>query len=200
MKHVLFALWLVPTLASAQSNPEEAVAEYVQLPEVTRHLRFLAADELRGRDTGSPELEIAARYLAEQFRSYGLDTVPGADGYFQPVKLVAAQPPAQATLAYGDETFQIASDLLVLSGDSVALEAPVVYAQYGTDDELNAADVAGKIVVTKAGGEGVTNPQSFYYMTAEKRERVAARGGVALVKLYRSKPGSLVAVGPLPER
>ena len=147
---------------------------------------FLAADELRGRDTGSPELEIAARYLAEQFRSYGLDTVPGAGDYFQPVKLVAEQPPAQATLGYDNQTFQIASDLLVLSGDRVALEAPAVYANYGTTDELDAAEVEGKVVITKAGGEGVTNPQSFYYMTAEKRERVAARGGVALIELYRS--------------
>ena len=194
MKNVLFAFWLIPALVSAQSVPKEAVAASVQLPEVTRHLRFLAADELRGRDTGSPELEIAARYLAEEFRSYGLDTVPGAEGYFQRVKLVAAQPPAQATLTYGNKTFQIASDLIVLSGDSVALEAPLVYAHYGTADELDAAKVEGKIVITKAGGEGVTSPQSFYYMTAEKRERVAARGGIALVELYRSSqaPWSLL--------
>lgn len=194
MKNVLFAFWLIPTLVSAQSDTEEGVATSVQRPEVARHLRFLASDELRGRDTGSPELEIAARYLAEQFRSYGLDTVPGAEGYFQPVKLVAAQPPAQATLTYGDETFQIASDLLVLSGDSVSIEAPLVYAHYGTADELDAAKVEGKIVITKAGGDGVTNPQSFYYMTAGKRERVAARGGIALIELYRSSqaPWSLL--------
>ena len=32
------------------------------------HLRFLTADELRGRNTGTIELNIAGRYLAEQFR------------------------------------------------------------------------------------------------------------------------------------
>ena len=174
------------TATLAQSAPEETVAQTVQQPEVAQHIRFLASDELRGRDTGSPELEIAARYLAEQFRSYGLDTVLGAEGYFQPVDLVSAKPPAQATLTYGKETFRIASDLLVLSGDSVALEAPVVFANYGTAEDLDAVDVEGKIVVTKAGSEGVNNPQSFYYMSPEKRDRVAARGGLALVELYRS--------------
>ena len=188
MKHFLSTLFLFTLVLNlqAQSGAPEAVAQSVKRAEVEQHLRFLAADELRGRDTGSPELEIAARYLAEQFRRYGLDTVPGASGYFQPVKLVSAQPPAEATLAYGAETFQIGSDLLVLSGDSVAIDAPVVYANYGTAEDLEAVEVKGKIVVTRAGGEGVTNPQSFFYMTNEKQDRVADLGGTALVELYRS--------------
>ena len=193
----LFAITLSLLTVSpllAQSDSSITIAESVQPAEVAQHIRFLASDELRGRDTGSPELEIAARYLAEQFRAYGLDTVPGAGDYFQPVKLVSAKPPAQATLRHGDETFQIASDLLVISGDSVDRQAPVVYAHYGTADDLDTIDVEGKIVVTKAGGEGVTNPQSFYFMAAEKRERVAERGGLALVELYRSNqaPWSLL--------
>lgn len=196
MKKLLlaFALWNAFTFARAQSDPTETITQTIQKPEVTRHLRFLASDELGGRDTGSPGLEIAARYLAEQFRSYGLDTVLGANGYFQPVNLVSEQPPAQATLAFGEETFEIATDLLVIAGDSVTIEAPVVYADYGTAKELEKLDVEGKIVVTKAGGEGVTNPQSFYLMTGEKRERVQAQGGVALVELYRSNqaPWSLL--------
>ncbi len=188
MNHLLSVLFLgtLPLSLLAQSTTPEAVAQSVQRATVAQHLRFLAADELRGRDTGSPELEIAARYLAEQFRRYGLDTVPGAPGYFQPVKLVSAQPPAEATLAYEEETFQLGSDLLVLSGDSISVEAPVVYVNYGTAEDLEAVDVAGKIVVTKAGGDGVTNPQSFFYMTREKQERVKELGGVALVELYRS--------------
>ena len=39
--------------------------------EAESHLRFLTADELRGRNTGTVELNIAGRYLAEQFRKYG---------------------------------------------------------------------------------------------------------------------------------
>ncbi len=178
--------WLLIVNGQAQSTVPDTVAQSVKRAVVEQHLRFLAADELRGRDTGSPELEIAARYLAEQFRRYGLDTVPGANGYFQPVKLVSAKPPVQATLTYGEKTFRIGSDLLVLSGDRITLEAPAVYADYGTDDDLEGVDVKGKIVITKAGGDGVTNPQSFFYMTREKYDRVEAQGGVGLVELYRS--------------
>ena len=188
MKNLLFAFILITyaAVAQAQSDAAETVTQTIEPAEITRHIRFLASDELRGRDTGSPGLEIAARYLAEQFRSYGLDTVPGADGYFQAVNLVSAKPPEQATFTYGNENFELNSDLIVLSGDSLDMQAPVVFANYGTAEDLDALDVKGKIVVTKAGGEGVTNPQSFFFMTAEKRDRVLEQGGLALIELYRS--------------
>ncbi|MGB3544808.1 M28 family peptidase, partial [Rubrivirga sp.] len=51
-------------------------------------VRFLASDEMLGRRAGTPEAEIAARYIAEQFRAAGVQPVPGAeDGYFQVVPL-----------------------------------------------------------------------------------------------------------------
>ncbi len=35
-------------------------------------IKYLASQEMRGRATGSPELEKAAHYLAGQYRSFGL--------------------------------------------------------------------------------------------------------------------------------
>lgn len=45
-------------------------------------LQFLASDELKGRATGSPEEVIAATFVADRFRSLGLDSM-GLDGYHQ---------------------------------------------------------------------------------------------------------------------
>ena len=53
------------------------------------HVRFLSAPELRGRKAGSPQADIAARYLAEQFRSLGLEPLPGAPDYLQDVTWTA---------------------------------------------------------------------------------------------------------------
>ncbi|HLK47290.1 MAG TPA: M28 family peptidase [Bryobacteraceae bacterium] len=47
------------------------------------HVKYLASPEMRGRATGSPELEKAADYIARQFRSIGLKPLQG-DSYFQP--------------------------------------------------------------------------------------------------------------------
>ena len=46
------------------------------------HIKFLASPEMRGRATGSPELEKAAAYIADQFRSMHLQPLHG-DSYYQ---------------------------------------------------------------------------------------------------------------------
>lgn len=54
---------------------------------IKEHIYYLASDELRGRDTGSPEILEAAAYIENELKSYGAEPVPGSDGYFQPVPL-----------------------------------------------------------------------------------------------------------------
>src|SRR5258708_980341 len=46
------------------------------------HVKFLAPESMRGRATGSPELEKAAAYIAKQFKSSGLQPVD-AKSYLQ---------------------------------------------------------------------------------------------------------------------
>ena len=47
------------------------------------HVRVLASPEMKGRGTGSPELEKAAGYIAKQFQTIGLKPLNGK-GYMQP--------------------------------------------------------------------------------------------------------------------
>src|SRR6187401_2377431 len=49
------------------------------------HVAFLADDLLEGRDTGSRGHEIAARYVATEFDSYGLQPGGTDGGWFQQV-------------------------------------------------------------------------------------------------------------------
>ena len=50
------------------------------------HVDLLSSDEMRGRQTGSPEYQRAAQYVAAELRKLGLE--PGAGGKLQ---LVAAE-------------------------------------------------------------------------------------------------------------
>jgi hypothetical protein len=50
------------------------------------HIKYLAAPEMRGRATGSPELEKAAQYISDQFRHDGL-LPPDNRGYLQPFEV-----------------------------------------------------------------------------------------------------------------
>ena len=61
-----------------------AAAEIFSTTRMQRDITFLADESLAGRGLGTPQLERAADYIAEQFRAAGLR--PGGDGeedYFQ---------------------------------------------------------------------------------------------------------------------
>ena len=70
---------------------------------VRAHVAFLADDLLEGRDTGSRGHEIAARYVANQFASYGLK--PGGENgtWFQTghvsARQTAARTPGSITIS-----------------------------------------------------------------------------------------------------
>ena len=64
-KVLLFVLLLAATLGAA-TPPIDA-------DRLLGHIRYLASDDLKGRAAGSPELERAADYIAEQFKSFGYE-------------------------------------------------------------------------------------------------------------------------------
>ncbi len=82
MRKVLFSFLLLATVLSAATPPIDA-------DRLLGHIKFLASDDLKGRASGSPELERAADYIAQQFRAIGLK--PGGDDgtWFEPFQLVA---------------------------------------------------------------------------------------------------------------
>ena len=79
---------LLVALAAPLLVPSTACAQPVDTGRAVSDIRFLASDELQGRRAGEPSAEVAARYIAEQFRAAGVQPVPDAeDGYFQTVTL-----------------------------------------------------------------------------------------------------------------
>lgn len=60
----------------------------ITLEGIREHLKFLSDDLFEGRGTGSRGLELAGKYVAAQFESYGI--LPGGENgaYFQEVPMV----------------------------------------------------------------------------------------------------------------
>lgn len=75
-------LAVAPLALLALSPAEEKIAAAVSADSLRGHVSFLASDVLQGRDTPSPGLEVAAEYIAAQFRRFGLQPMPGGS-YFQ---------------------------------------------------------------------------------------------------------------------
>lgn len=70
------------------------------------HLSFIASDLLEGRDTPSPGLDIAAEYIAAQFRRSGLESIT-KNSYYQISEQLFVEPLAgePLTLKYLDQSF-----------------------------------------------------------------------------------------------
>ncbi len=84
---VLFSASLQAQNPGAQAPFQVTPAELGALDKISAdslkgHLSFLASDLLEGRGTPSRGLDIAAEYIAAQFRRAGLEPI-GDDGYFQ---------------------------------------------------------------------------------------------------------------------
>ena len=110
------------------------------------HLRFLASDEMRGRNTGTIELNIAGRYIAEQFRKVGLIPLGDHDNdYLQTVPLHTTRRPSTATLKVLNQDYEYGSDLAIISGKDGMTRAPMILVE--DPDNIDADKVKGKIVV-----------------------------------------------------
>src|SRR5580704_1904351 len=88
-----WALALAATLAAytaAITLDRKATLDRISAQSLQGHVWFLASDLLEGRDTPSRGLDVAAEYIAAQFRRAGLKPV-GDDGYFQTAHFIDAQ-------------------------------------------------------------------------------------------------------------
>lgn len=68
--------------AQSPSGAAQIVSARLTANDLKADVSFLASDALEGRGTPSPGLDIAAEYIAAQFRRAGLEPA-GDDGYFQ---------------------------------------------------------------------------------------------------------------------
>jgi Iap family predicted aminopeptidase len=159
--------------------------------EVEAHMRFLASDELEGRRTTDKGNNIAARYIAEQFRSYGLKQVDGADDFYQKIPFENKTPPKESFLRWNEEVYEHGKDMVVMAGDSLDIEAEVVFVNFGWVDadkgidDYKDLDVKGKVVVSISGLPDSQEPSAVFGSMKTKRVLAAERGAVALVELYK---------------
>jgi Zn-dependent M28 family amino/carboxypeptidase len=65
------------------SDEQQALTDHITENSLRGHVSFLASDALEGRATPSPGQEIAAEYIAAQFRRAGLEAAGDDGGYFQ---------------------------------------------------------------------------------------------------------------------
>lgn len=148
------------------------------------HFRYLASDELMGRDPIRPEIDAAARYIAEQFWKYGAKELPEAEGFYQIVPFRLSSPPTKGTIVIGNNSYQQGAELLVLDGGSLRGEFELVVAGYGLENDYVNRDVKDKIVVVNVGAPDRLSPADLFAMGREKKALAKANGAIALIEMY----------------
>src|SRR5580704_13290994 len=108
---ILLAL-LVTGADQPLTSEQRAVMEHISGNSLRGNLSFLASDLLEGRATPSRGLDLAAEYVAAQFRHAGLEPV-GDDGYFQTATVTVREPNREGfamTVTAGGRTMNIRAE------------------------------------------------------------------------------------------
>ncbi len=145
------SLFLLGALAAAPVWAQQA-DRYLE------HVKILAAPEMKGRGAGSPELDRAAEYIAEQFKQAGLKPL-GDNEYFQALSVTtgAEMGPNNELVSNhreGGQSLKPGKDWVPINfSSSGSVEGNVVFAGYGVSakeleyDDYFHFDVKDKIVI-----------------------------------------------------
>ena len=183
----------VPSTANEQSND-------LLKKGIRAHIEFLADDKLKGRETGTEEYEIAARYVASHFKQFGLK--PGGENgsWFQPVTFIESTPDTKAyEMSVHTKTkktsFQFPDQFLGSASpftEAAEVRAEVVFVGYGIiskelkHNDYFGMDVKGKIVAVLS-GKPASFPSEQGAHTAHIRQKLkyaADKGAIGFIRLH----------------
>ena len=188
---ILAPLMLVSAVAVAAPTASELAADRLQA-----HVEFLASDLLEGRGTGTRGHEIAASYVASQFRAMGLQPAGEGGGWYQWVPLRRATlVPGKSSIAMsvGGKTAPVSEfDMAVrpsLTDKSRSVDAGMVFVGYGLADnalgldDYAGIDARGKIVVALRGTPKTLPTEIAAHLGSTKDKVAAANGAVGVLEL-----------------
>lgn len=191
MRAAILSVALVATVAAAPSDTEFSAERF------KAHVAFLADDLLEGREAGTRGHEIAAKYIAAQFASFGLK--PGGDDgtYFKKVDLhesalTTPAPTLSIATPAGVKTFKQGVTAMIggaLNGGTARVRGPLVFVGYGmTDkamgyDDYQGLDVRGKIAVVLLGSPKGMDSEIGAHLLHEQLRFAADHGAVAALRI-----------------
>ena len=183
--------------ASYDFLPVHPAMRSITTSESLHHVQVLASAPFGGRGTGTTGQWLAAKYIANEFRTYGLEPAPGCQTFYQPFSIARSHGTKSARLTStttgGHETLRPGTDFIALqlsgAGD---VRAEVVFAGFGMTvaehdyDDYAQIDARGKIAV-------VLNYEPGFL--ANRHPGLAARGkSTRLNKLMNAKRHGAVGI------
>lgn len=200
--------------AAAPAGTGAGGPESITEADIAGHLTILASDEFGGRAPSSPGEELTVSYLADQFRSMGLEPGNG-DSWFQSVPLVDITVDPEAapfTVRGGDGAalgFDYADDFVTWTDrvveESGVEDSDMVFVGYGIAapelgwNDYEGVDVEGRTVVILVNDPGYAtqdpevfsgNAMTYYGRWTYKYEEAARQGAAAAIIVHQTAPAA----------
>jgi Zn-dependent M28 family amino/carboxypeptidase len=153
---------------------------------------FLADDLLEGRNAGERGYDIAARYVATEFLSLGLQPAVSGSWYQHVPFQESSLTPNSASLSIGGKLFANGGDILMGPSQFEArqsLTAPVVFAGYGLKsadhgiDDYAGLDVRGKVVAVLSGFPKGMASDVGAHLSSDKARVAQEQGAIGVVSI-----------------
>jgi Zn-dependent M28 family amino/carboxypeptidase len=212
---ILLATVCVLVGAHAQSTlppAGEKAMKDIDSEKIRATVKYLSDDALQGRGTGQKGGDMAADWIAAQFKSYGLLPAGDAGTYFQEIHFFGVTTdPKETQFAFvsksGAEIALKFADDYVANDQTHAtkseINAPLVYVGYGINapeynwDDYKGMDVKGKVVLMLVNEPPSDDPNFFkgraltyYGRWTYKYEEAARRGAVGVVLIHKTEMAS----------
>ncbi|MFN4916306.1 MAG: PA domain-containing protein, partial [Ignavibacteria bacterium] len=184
-----------------QANESTVSLPTISMSRAKMHINMLASDEMRGRNTPSPELEKAASYIADQFKQLGVLPINGSYYHTYTLERLHLDKPTTFIVKKGNGISEMAlkDDFIPFeySGSSIVEYAQLAFAGYGITapeykyDDYKDLDVKGKVVIILRGEPQMDNDSSVfegkrftkYSRMQSKLKTAVAKGAVGVIVL-----------------
>jgi Zn-dependent M28 family amino/carboxypeptidase len=212
---VLFIVCSCILVAYGQSNlpaGAQKAMNAIDAEKIRATVKYLSDDALQGRGTGQKGGDMAADWIAAQFKSYGLLPAGDEGTYFQQVNFFGVTTDGKQTrFAFvpksGPEmALKFADDYVVTDqthSQKSEIDAPIVFVGYGINapeynwDDYKGADLKGKVLLMLVNEPPSDDPNFFkgraltyYGRWTYKYEEAARRGAVGVILVHKTEMAS----------
>jgi Zn-dependent M28 family amino/carboxypeptidase len=200
----------VPQVAGVPAAAQQA-AQKIDPERIRASVKYLADDKLEGRGPGTEGDRMAAKYVADQFASYGVTPAGDNGSWYQKVPLYAVRTvPDKTTFQLVPKAGSGSGEPLTLkygadyvtnnqTGAAVAdVDAPIVFVGYGIHapeynwDDYKGVDVRGKVVLvivneppSEDAGFFKGKALTYYGRWTYKFEEAGRQGAIGALIIHR---------------
>lgn len=187
-----------------------AALHNVQADRIRADVKYLSSDALEGRGTGTRGGDMAAEYIAKQFKEAGVEPAGDNGSYFQKVPLVGVTTLPATTLSVKTPqrtmNLKLLDDAVVFNLSQREVEdvhAGVVFVGYGITapefgwDDYAGADVKGKVLLALVNEPPSDDPKYFggkaltyYGRWTYKFEQAARMGAAGVILIHKTDMAS----------